>query len=95
LLPLLCGTKSDFLREALLPGGTKLPDWQSLERTVQINSLRGDHPQAVSVPQLLRETSGIQPHKIVQKDCTNEGTSPDADGVNYASPLKVTKAERF
>jgi hypothetical protein len=31
----------------------------------------------------------------VQKDSTNEGTSPDADGVNYARPLKVIKAKRF
>jgi hypothetical protein len=29
------------------------------------------------------------------KDCTNERTSPDPDGVNYARPLKVTKAKRF
>jgi hypothetical protein len=49
----------------------------------------------VGIPQLLRETSGIQPHETVQKDCTNEGTSPDPDGVNYARPLQVTKAERF
>jgi hypothetical protein len=49
----------------------------------------------VSIPQLLRGTSGIQPPKTFQKDCTNEGTSPDPDGVNYARPLKATKAERF
>jgi hypothetical protein len=49
----------------------------------------------VSVPQLLRGTSGIKPPEIVQKDCTNEETSPDADGVSYARPLKVTEAERF
>jgi hypothetical protein len=45
--------------------------------------------------QLLRETMGIQPPGTVQKDCTNERTSPDLDGVNYTRPLKVTKAEIF
>jgi hypothetical protein len=49
----------------------------------------------ISVPQLLRGTSGIQPPQTVQKDYTNEGTSSDSDGVNYARSLKVTKAERF
>jgi hypothetical protein len=63
--------------------------------TVQRNSLRGHDSQSVRIPQLLRGTSGIQPLKTVQKDCTNEGTSPAPDGVNYARPLKVTKAERF
>jgi hypothetical protein len=29
----------------------------------------------------------------VKKDYINEGTSPDLDRVNYARPLKVTKAE--
>jgi hypothetical protein len=29
------------------------------------------------------------------KDYRNEGTSPDPDEVNYARPLKVTKAKRF
>jgi hypothetical protein len=47
------------------------------------------------IPQLLRGTSGIQPLKIVQKGNTNEGTSPDLNGVNYARPLKVTKTKRF
>jgi hypothetical protein len=45
-------------------------------------------------PQLLRGISGIQP-SAVQKDFTNEGTSPDADGVDYARHLKVAKAEIF
>jgi hypothetical protein len=67
----------------------------SSESAVQRNSLRGHSYQVVSIPQLLEGTSGIQPPKIVQKDCTNEGTSPDPDGVNYAKPLKVTKIERF
>jgi hypothetical protein len=47
----------------------------------------------VSIPHLLRGTSGIQPPKIIQKDCTTEGTSPDPDGVNYARPVKVPKME--
>jgi hypothetical protein len=68
---------------------------KSSEMTVQKNSLRGCNPQAVSVPQLLRRASDIQPPKTIQKDCINEVTSPDPDGVNYARPLKVTKAERF
>jgi hypothetical protein len=42
-----------------------------------------------------RGTSGVQPPETIQKDCTNEGTSPDPDGVNYSRLLKVTKAERF
>jgi hypothetical protein len=46
-------------------------------------------------PQLLRETHGIQPHKTVQKDYINERPSPGPDGVNYARPLKVTKAKKF
>jgi hypothetical protein len=29
------------------------------------------------------------------KTCANERTSLDPDRVNYARPLKVTKAERF
>jgi hypothetical protein len=94
LLPLLLGTKSDFLGEvtpALKDKSAKLAN--SSETTVQRNSLRGYNPQAVSVPQLFRETSGIQPPKTFQKDCTNEGTSPDPDGVNYGRLLKVTKAE--
>jgi hypothetical protein len=62
--------------------------------TVQRNSLRGLNPLVVSIPQL-RGTSDIQPCETVKKYCTNEGTSPDPDGVNYARPLKVTKAERF
>jgi hypothetical protein len=49
----------------------------------------------VSIPQLLREISGVQPHETVQKDRTNERTSPDAGGISYARPLKVAKAERF
>jgi hypothetical protein len=49
----------------------------------------------VSILQLLRGTTGVQPSKTVQKDCTNERISLDPDGVNYARPLKVTKAERF
>jgi hypothetical protein len=49
----------------------------------------------VSVLKLLRGTSGIQPPKTVQKDCTNKDTSPDPDGISYARPLKVTKANRF
>jgi hypothetical protein len=32
---------------------------------------------------------------IIQKDYTNEGTSPDLDRVNYARSLKVTKAKIF
>jgi hypothetical protein len=49
----------------------------------------------VSIPQLLKGTSGVQPSKTTQKDCIDEETSPDEDGVNYATPSKVTKAERF
>jgi hypothetical protein len=59
------------------------------------NILRGCDPQAVGISQLLKETSGIQPPETVQRDDTNEGTSPDLNGVNYARALKVTKAERF
>jgi hypothetical protein len=36
-------------------------------------------PASVSILQLLRGTSGVQPPKTCQKDCTNEGTSPDPD----------------
>jgi hypothetical protein len=68
---------------------------KSSEPTVEKNSLRGHNPRVASAPQLFRETSGIHLSETVQKDCTNAGTSPDADGVNYARPLKVTKAERF
>jgi hypothetical protein len=49
----------------------------------------------VSIPQLLRRASDIQPPETVQKDYTNEETSPGPDGVNYAICLKATKAERF
>jgi hypothetical protein len=80
-----------FREKSLLHQGAELPNWQNLQR----NSLRGCHSQVVSIPQLLRETSGIQPHEIVQKDCTDEGTSPAADGVSYARSVKVTKAKRF
>jgi hypothetical protein len=68
---------------------------ESLEATVQRNSLRGHHPQTVGIPQLPRGSSGVQPPKTFQKDSTNEGTSPDLDRVNYTRPLKVTIAERF
>jgi hypothetical protein len=37
----------------------------------------------------------MQPPETVQKDYTNEGTSQDVVGVNFARLLKVTKAERF
>jgi hypothetical protein len=97
---LLHGTKSDFLDfpgEATPAPRDKTAKLAELsETTVQVNSLRGcDPPQAVGIPQLLRETSGIQPREKVQKDCTNEVTSPDPDEVNYARPLKVTKVKRF
>jgi hypothetical protein len=67
---------------------------KSSETTVQKNSLRGQDPQVI-ILQLLRGTSGVQQPKTFQKDCTNEGTSPDPNGISYARPLKVTKAERF
>jgi hypothetical protein len=68
--------------------------------TIQKNGLRGCNPQVNSIPQLLREASGIQPSETVQNENrlfkirTNEGTSSDPPGVNDARPLKVTKAER-
>jgi hypothetical protein len=71
---------------------------KSSEMTVQRNSLRGRNPQVISVPQVLQEKSGIRPCETVQKDCTNEGTSPDADGVSYITyirSLNVTKAQRY
>jgi hypothetical protein len=40
-------------------------------------------------PQTSQRNKCIQPPKTVQKECT------DSDGVNYARPLKVSKAERF
>jgi hypothetical protein len=68
---------------------------KSSETTVQTNGLKECNSlQAVRVPQLLRETSGIQPPVTARKDYTNEGTSPDPDGVNDARPLKVIKAKR-
>jgi hypothetical protein len=33
--------------------------------------------------------------RYFSKGYTNEGTSPSPDGINYARPLKVSKAERF
>jgi hypothetical protein len=93
------GQKSDFLHfpgkatPTLRDRTAKLA--KSSEPTVQKNSLRGCDPRVVNVWELLGETSGIQPEKKVQNDCTNEGTSSDADGVSYARPLKVTKAERL
>jgi hypothetical protein len=87
LLTLLHGTKSDFLdflgeaTPAPMDKTAKLAN--SSKTTVQRNSLRGRNSKAVSIPQLLRETS-IQPPKAVQKDCSNERTSPEPDGVNYA-----------
>jgi hypothetical protein len=68
---------------------------ESSEMTVQRNSVRGCDARVVSIPQLLSGTSGVQPHETVQNDCTDEGTSPDPDGSQYARPLKVTKAKRF
>jgi hypothetical protein len=68
---------------------------KSSEIIVQKNSLREHNPRAVSIPQLLRGTSGVQPPETVQKDSANEGSSPDPDGVNYARPLKVTKAGSY
>jgi hypothetical protein len=96
LLPFLRGTKSDFLGEdsvALWDKTAKLA--KSSETAVQRNSLRGRDPQAISVFQLLRRTSGVQPPETVEKDYTNEGTSPDPNGVNYAKTLQVTKANGF
>jgi hypothetical protein len=99
VLSLFLGTKSDFLgglgeaTHALRDKTAKLA--KSSEMTVKRNSLRGCDPQMVSVPQLLGGTSGIQQPKTAQKRCTNERTSPDVHGVNYARPLKVTKVERF
>jgi hypothetical protein len=88
LLPLHHGTESDFLD---LPGeATHAPrdktTKQSSEKTIQRNSLRGHDPKW---PMSSNFSGGIQ------KICTNERTSPDPGGVNYAKPLKVTKIERF
>jgi hypothetical protein len=49
----------------------------------------------VGLLQLLRGTGGVLPPKLVQKEYTNEVTSPDPDGVNYARLLRITKAKRF
>jgi hypothetical protein len=99
LLSLLHGIKSNFLdfageaTPALGDETAKLAE--SSEMTVQRNSLKECNTQVVGIPQLLRGTSGFQPPKTVQKDYTNEGSCPDLHGVNYARPLKVTKAKRF
>jgi hypothetical protein len=67
---------------------------KSSEMSNERNSLRGHNPQAVSVPQLLRGTSGIQPPTTVEQDCTNEGTPSGPQGASYFRPLKVTKTKR-
>jgi hypothetical protein len=88
LLALLCGTKSDlldFLGEATSASRDKTAKLAKSSETIfQRNSLRGHDLQVVSIPQLLKKTSGVQPPKAFQKDCTNEGTSLDPDGVNYS-----------
>jgi hypothetical protein len=95
-LLLLPGTKSYFLEEATPTSMDKTAKLAKFsEMAVQRNSSKGCNPQMVSIPQILRGTSAVQPPEAVQKDCTNEGTSLDTDGVNYVRPLKVTKAERF
>jgi hypothetical protein len=40
----------------------------------------------MSILQLLGETSGVQSPETVQKDGTNEETSPDPEEVNYTRP---------
>jgi hypothetical protein len=93
LLPLLCGTNLTFWERLLQDSWNKTAKLaKSSEVSVQRNSLRGQNPRAVSIPQLLRGTSAVRPPETVQKDHTNKGTSLDLDRVNYARPLKVTKA---
>jgi hypothetical protein len=46
------------------------------------------------IPQLLKGSS-VQPPETVQNDDTYERISPEPDEVDYARPLKVTKAMRF
>jgi hypothetical protein len=56
---------------------------------------RGCDPLSVGISQLLRRTSSIRPSETVQKNYTNEETSPDLDEDNNAKSLKVSKAKRF
>jgi hypothetical protein len=49
----------------------------------------------VSVPPTSQRNKWHSATRDSSKGLTNEGTSPDADGTNYARTLKVTKAERF
>jgi hypothetical protein len=102
LLLLLCGTKSDFLdfvgKATPAPRDKTAKLTKSSETTVQKKkkSLRRQNHSSCQHPRnFLRGTNDVQPCETVQKDCTNEGTSPDPDGVKYARPLKVTKAGRF
>jgi hypothetical protein len=55
---------------------------------------RRHDPQEV-IPQLLKGKSVIQLPETVQKDYTNYMNSPDINGVNYARPLKGTKAKKL
>jgi hypothetical protein len=78
------GKNLTFWEKVLLHGWTKLPNWQNLERGLFRNSLASSN--------FLDEQMAFS---CLRQGLHNEGTSPDPDGVNYARPLKVTKAERF
>jgi hypothetical protein len=87
LLPLLHGTKSDFLDFL----GKAIP--AEGQNCYIARIFRDDcSEKQFKIPQLLRGTSGVQPPKTVQEACTNEDTSPGPDGVRH---LKVTKVERW
>jgi hypothetical protein len=65
------------------------------ETNLQKNSLRGHNLQLSASHNFLEEQVAFSHPRQLKKDYTNEGTSPDLNGVNHARPPKVARAERF
>jgi hypothetical protein len=69
LLPLLCGTKSDFLDflgEPTRSLRNKTAKLANSSETVQRNSLRGWNPQVVSIPNFLKFKRTAQVRGLLQ-----------------------------
>jgi hypothetical protein len=87
--PSFLGQNLTFWENPFLHQWTKLPNWQNLQKWLFKKQFKRMWPRRSQDPQTSQRDKCIQPPKTVQKECT------DSDGVNYARPLKVSKAERF
>jgi hypothetical protein len=73
LLPLLCGTKSDFLGEKLFCWTKTAKLAESSETTVQRNSLRGRDPQVASFPNFFKKQVALTHLRLFKWTTQKEG----------------------